>query len=189
MNTPAIAESAAQKRARVLNELKTFAATDSGAWLNRYVRLLDDAIRIPGTDIGIGLDAILGFFFPGIGDALTGIASLALMASAWRSKVPTVVLARMLVNIGTDSLLGSIPIVGDFFDVAFKSNRRNLALIAQFQNNPDRKPTGADYAIVAAAGLFVVASIVIPIVLLGLSIAAGAAISTQVANGCNSSGR
>lgn len=137
-------------------------------WLERYVRLLDDFLRIPGTDARIGLDAILGFFFPGVGDALTGAGALSLLFMALRARVPTVVLLRMVVNIAIDTVLGVVPIAGDVFDVFWRSNRRNLDLIEKYRADPSAKPAFADYVVVALGILFVVLSIVLPLLLVGL---------------------
>ena len=80
--------------------------------------MLDDRFRIPGTDVRFGLDPIIGILFPGIGDAVTGAGSVGLMALALRRGVPRVILFRMILNILVDVLAGSLPIVGDIFDVA-----------------------------------------------------------------------
>src|SRR5882724_4932778 len=115
--------------------------SETPAWAITLVRLLDDAVFIPGTRIGVGLDAILGFLFPTIGDAATGLASLALLVLGFQMRVPKVVLVRMVFNILLDTLLGSIPLVGDAFDLFWRSNRRNLELIQRFDRNPNRHPT------------------------------------------------
>ena len=129
------------------------------------MRILDDALTIPGTHIGIGLDAIIGFFFPGLGDAATGLASLALVVLAFHMRVPKVVLARMIFNILIDTLVGSIPILGDAFDVFWRSNRKNLELIQRYDQNPDRHPTAADYVVVGLGVALVMVALALPIVI------------------------
>lgn len=125
------------------------------AWARLLTRLLDDLIKIPGTNQGLGIDALLGLV-PGVGDSVTGLGSMALLLLALKKKVPTVVLVKMLGNIGVDVLTGTIPILGDIFDVAWRSNRRNLDLI---EKHGDAKEAAglADYALVgggfALAGL------------------------------------
>lgn len=89
---------------------------------------LDERFRIPGTNIRIGLDGLAGFV-PGIGDAATSVIALYLVAEAYRLGMPRRVIARMLSNVGLDFVLGSIPLLGDVFDVAFKANRRNVRLL------------------------------------------------------------
>lgn len=104
-------------------------AKDRGlAELEAIARLLDDRFRIPGTSIRFGLDGLLGLV-PGIGDGATALVSLYVVLRAWSLGAPSGVLGRMLVNILVDSAIGSIPLLGDVFDVAFKSNRRNLELL------------------------------------------------------------
>jgi hypothetical protein len=135
------------------------------AWALTLVRLLDDAVFIPGTRIGVGLDALLGFLFPTLGDAATGIASLALLVLGFQMRVPKVVLLRMVFNILLDTLLGAVPIAGDLFDLFWRSNRRNLELIQRYDRNPERKPSVADYLIVGLGVMLVLAAIALPIVL------------------------
>lgn len=138
---------------------------ETPAWALTLVRLLDDALTIPGTRIGIGLDAILGFLFPGLGDAATGLASLALVVLAFQLRVPKVVILRMVFNIALDTLLGAIPIAGDAFDLFWRSNRRNLALIQRYDGNPKRHPTFTDYLVVGLGVLLVLSALALPIVL------------------------
>jgi len=134
------------------------------AWAFTLVRLLDDAVFIPGTRIGVGLDAILGFVFPTIGDAATGLASLALLVLGFQMRVPKVVLMRMVFNILLDTLVGSIPLLGDAFDLFWRSNRMNLELIRRYDGNSERKPSAADYLIVGLGVALVVAAVALPIV-------------------------
>lgn len=90
--------------------------------------LLDDWFRIPGTSIRFGLDGIVGFI-PGIGDILGGIASCVIIVAAWARGVSYVTLARMLVNWGIEVVLGTVPFLGNLFDIGWKANRRNYALL------------------------------------------------------------
>ena len=92
--------------------------------------LLDDWFRVPGTSIRFGLDGIIGLV-PGLGDILGGLASTIIVVAAWVRGVPYVTLLRMVVNIGIEVLLGAIPLLGDAFDIAWKANRRNYALIVR----------------------------------------------------------
>jgi hypothetical protein len=99
--------------------------------------VIDDRYAVPGTPIRFGWDSILGLF-PGLGDVLTSIISLLIVHHAWQTGASTFTLARMVGNVGADFLIGSIPFVGDLFDVAFKANRRNALLLEQHlkrQNN------------------------------------------------------
>jgi hypothetical protein len=85
---------------------------------------------LPGTRVRFGWDSILGLF-PGLGDALTSIISLLIVHHASQTGASPFTLARMIGNVAADFLLGSIPLVGDLFDVAFKANRRNARLLEQ----------------------------------------------------------
>lgn len=90
--------------------------------------LLDNAFRIPGTNFRIGWDSVIGLI-PGVGDVASGIASASIVGYAVRLGVRKRVLARMLANLGIDVTIGAIPLIGDLFDAAFKSNMRNVALL------------------------------------------------------------
>ena len=91
-------------------------------------RFSDDLVKIPGTDIGIGADALVGLI-PGIGDLIgTGLSS-AIMVDAVRQRVPIPVLARMGWNLLVDTGLGFVPVVGDAADVMHRANRKNYRLL------------------------------------------------------------
>lgn len=133
-------------------------------WAKSLVRALDDAFVIPGTRIGVGLDAVLGFLFPTLGDAATGLGSLAILFLAVQLRVPKVVILRIVFNIALDALVGAIPFAGDAFDLFFRSNRRNLELLQGYERDPHRKPGVADYLIVALGIVFVVAAVALPLI-------------------------
>lgn len=132
-------------------------------WADRLVTLLDDRFRIPGTDVRFGLDPVIGILFPGIGDAVTGVGSIGLMALALRRGVPRVIMFRMILNIFVDVLAGALPVIGDIFDVAYKSNRRNLELIRAHES-PASKPSAWDYAIATLGVSLAILSIIVPLV-------------------------
>ena len=98
--------------------------------LDKLGWVLDDLIRIPGLNWRIGLDALVGLI-PGIGDTATTVASLYVLGSAVRYRVPKITLLRMGLNLGIDYALGSLPLVGDVFDAWWKSNQKNIALLRQ----------------------------------------------------------
>src|ERR1700684_1288570 len=87
-----------------------------------FAHLLDDWFRIPFTPIRIGLDGLIGLI-PGVGDILAGIASFVIVLAAWIRGVPWVTLIRMMINLGIEVVIGSIPLFGDVFDIAWKANR------------------------------------------------------------------
>lgn len=90
-------------------------------------RVLDDSVRIPGTDVRIGLDPLLGLL-PVAGDAVSGALSLYIIVESARLGVSRKTLLTMLAHVGIDVAGGSIPVVGDLFDAAWKANTRNLRL-------------------------------------------------------------
>ena len=116
-------------------------------------RLLDDLVRIPGTNIGIGLDPIIGLV-PGVGDMLGGVMSTYILLVAAQEGAPTSVLIRMLGNIALDSVVGVVPVVGDLFDVGMKSNRRNVDLLERYLGAP-RETKAASRGVVALVFLAV----------------------------------
>jgi hypothetical protein len=116
---------------------------DQGAWLfrdqtlKRLEILLDEAIRIPVIGVRFGLDGIVGLV-PGVGDVLAGLLSLVIPIAAWMRGVPYVTLLRMMVNVGIGVLAGSVPVLGDIFDILWKANRRNYRLLQRHLLEPRR---------------------------------------------------
>lgn len=98
-------------------------------------RVLDTAIGIPGTKFRVGLDALLGLI-PGAGDAVSAGLSGYIVLAAARAGASRPVLLRMIGNVVFDTLVGSIPILGDLFDVAFRANSRNVALLERLAADP-----------------------------------------------------
>lgn len=96
--------------------------------LHGIARLMDTAIRIPGTGIRFGADSVFGLV-PVIGDAGGALVGLYIVNEARRMGVPTNKLVQMLGNLGMDAVVGSVPVAGDLFDLFFKSHRRNFDLI------------------------------------------------------------
>lgn len=96
--------------------------------LRRVSRILDNAIAIPGTKISFGLDPILGLL-PGGGDTVTGGIAAYIVVEAARMGVPREVLWKMVSNILIDSFAGTVPVVGDIFDLGWKANLKNIELL------------------------------------------------------------
>lgn len=92
----------------------------------QLARLLDSRFELAG--FRFGFDSLIGLV-PGVGDLLTGVLALYPLMLARRHGVSRLVQARMLSNIGLDLLVGAVPVAGDLFDVAFKANLKNLALL------------------------------------------------------------
>lgn len=97
--------------------------------------MLDEAIRIPGTNIRIGLDALLGLL-PGGGDVAGGLLSGLIILQAARDGAPATVLGRMLGNVALDVVAGAVPLLGDIFDVAWRANSRNIRLLQSWRERP-----------------------------------------------------
>lgn len=98
------------------------------ARVNRVGKLMDSAIRVPGTDIRIGLDPILGIV-PVVGDAVSTGLSIYIIIEAIRAEVPHSTLVRMLSYLAVDSVVGSVPILGTVFDVFWRANKWNARLL------------------------------------------------------------
>ncbi|HXJ31745.1 MAG TPA: DUF4112 domain-containing protein [Gemmatimonadales bacterium] len=132
--------------------------------LQRLARLWDSAIRIPGTQVRVGLDPLVGLI-PGLGDAAGALVSAYIVLEAARFDMPASTLLRMLANVAIDALLGTVPVVGDIFDVAWRANLRNVALIEHHLADPHGAHRASRFWLV-----LVVAALVL---LAGLGVAAG----------------
>lgn len=91
-------------------------------------RLLDDAIRIPGTQFRIGLDPIFGIA-PVSGDLVAMVASLYIVFEGVRADLPRKTLLKMVSLVVVDAVVGSVPVLGTVFDAFWKANRRNVAIL------------------------------------------------------------
>jgi hypothetical protein len=100
------------------------------ARLERLARFLDTAIAIPGTRIRFGADTVVGLV-PGVGDAITTLASAYLIYEAHRLGVPKHLLARMIGNVAFDAVIGAVPVLGDVADMFWRANTRNIRLLRE----------------------------------------------------------
>ena len=98
--------------------------------LDALAKLMDSQFRIPGTAIKFGVDSIIGLI-PGAGDIGGLLVSGYMIAVLAANGASGFVLARISLNVLVDTLFGSVPILGDIFDVAFKSNQRNMKIVHQ----------------------------------------------------------
>ncbi len=131
---------------------------DPGARVRSLARLLDSAVKVPGTNIRFGLDSLVGLV-PGVGDLAGAACSGYIVLAAARLGVPATVLTRMLVNVATDSIVGAIPLLGDLFDVRFKANMRNAALLDEHLGVPTSARKASRWTVVAViAGLVLLAA-------------------------------
>ncbi len=102
--------------------------------LNRLrviAKFMDSGWGIPFTKVRFGADAIAGLV-PGFGDAGAALVSLYIVLEARKLGAPNHLLVKMLANIAIDTGVGTIPVVGDLFDVFFKSNIKNIDLLHDF---------------------------------------------------------
>ncbi len=96
--------------------------------LDALAHLLDNSIPVPGTGTRFGIDAVVGLI-PGIGDAVGGLLSAYIVLEAARLGAGPAVIMRMLLNVGVETVVGSVPIIGDLFDAGWKANARNMRLL------------------------------------------------------------
>lgn len=112
------------------------------ASLDQLSRWMDGLFKIPGTGWRVGLDSLVGLI-PGIGDTATTVVSFYILAAGVRYRVPKITLLRMGLNLALDYVFGSVPILGDLFDAAWKSNQKNVALIRERATaSPDAEREG-----------------------------------------------
>jgi Domain of unknown function (DUF4112) len=104
--------------------------------LRNFSRLMDDAIAIPGTNYRIGLDPIIGLI-PGGGDTVGLILSAWIVIEAAQMGASKSALGQMVLNIVLETLVGTVPVVGDVFDVAWKSNTKNIRLLEDHLQVPE----------------------------------------------------
>jgi len=127
------------------------------AELELLARLMDSVFHVPGLGIRFGLDALIGLI-PGLGDIATSLVSLYILKASSRLGVPRVMLARMALNIAIDCLLGSLPIVGDLFDIWWKANQKNVGMLQRhLQATPaeERRARAGDWLFVAGLAALV----------------------------------
>jgi hypothetical protein len=160
------------------DERRPVPAAQSTVSLRDLARVLDEAIRIPGTNIRIGLDAILGLI-PGGGDVAGGLFSAVIMMQAARAGAPTAVLARMLGNVVIDTVIGSIPLIGDLFDFAWRANTRNVRLFESWRE----RPAGTQGASKVAVAGFLAALVLLIVLAVWGAIALGGAVFDLLRNG------
>jgi len=101
------------------------------ARIDALATLLDTALVLPGTNVRFGLDALLGVV-PGIGDLITTAMALYIVHEARQLGAPGHVFVRMLANVALDGIVGAVPVLGDAFDVMWRSNRRNMRLLQEW---------------------------------------------------------
>ncbi|MGD9802469.1 MAG: DUF4112 domain-containing protein [Hyphomicrobiaceae bacterium] len=116
------------RRATARNTLNIAEADAAFARVDALARVMDSIIVIPGTDVRLGFDALLGLV-PIVGDVISHAISSYIIWEARRLGVSRWTMTRMIGNSLLDLTVGAVPIIGDAFDVAFRANLRNLALL------------------------------------------------------------
>src|SRR5580698_7591050 len=96
--------------------------------LDMLATAFDTAFILPGTNVRFGVESLLRLV-PGVGDVIASVLSCYLLYEARRLGVPRLLFARMLANVVLEGTIGAVPIAGDAFDVFFRANRRNVALL------------------------------------------------------------
>ena len=124
------------------------------ARVRRLSTLLDSTVTIPRTRITVGLDPVLGVI-PGVGDVVPTAASAYIVAQAAALGVPRATLLRMCLNLLLDASVGSIPLVGDAVDVAWRANDRNVRLLEARLADPSRERRDGRAVMVLGAAVFV----------------------------------
>ncbi|MDY6764212.1 MAG: DUF4112 domain-containing protein [Halobacteria archaeon] len=125
--------------------------------------VLDNSIRIPGTRYRIGLDPIIGLL-PGIGDTAGSVLSAYIVLESARLGASLATLSRMVINILVESVLGSLPLVGDVFDAVWKANERNMNLLeSHLEKSEKRKRRDALFIVVliGVLGVLVILNIIL----------------------------
>ena len=128
---------------------RSLAEVEALAWL------LDNSIPVPGTGRRFGIDAVVGLV-PVVGDIVSAGMGLLVVWRASRMGLPRIVVMRMLAVSAVDFVIGSIPIIGDAFDLWFKANTRNLALLRRHIERPETS-TRDDWMVVTGLLAVVVA--------------------------------
>jgi hypothetical protein len=133
--------------------------------LRTMSQLLDSAFPVPGTKWRIGLDPILGLF-PVLGDLVSPLFTAGILFQARELGIPKVVQLRMIFNVAIDSLFGVVPVVGDLFDFAWKSNDMNMEMLERHAREEHPASRGDWlFVVLMLAALATIA--VLPVVIVG----------------------
>lgn len=125
--------------------------------LDKLAKLMDAQFTLPGTNIRFGFDALIGLI-PGAGDLSTFAISGYMIFLMAKNGASGFVLARMVMNILLDAIVGAIPLLGDIFDVAFKANMRNMRLMNQYYKEGRHK--GSAWKVIIPVLIILLATII-----------------------------
>ncbi|MBD3343976.1 MAG: DUF4112 domain-containing protein [Chitinivibrionales bacterium] len=115
-------------------------------------RILDTKYTIPGTRFTFGLDPLIGLI-PFAGDSVTFLISSALVIMMVRYGVSGNVVVRMIINVLLDTLIGSIPVLGNIFDFFFKANTRNARLLREHYEEGRHQGSGVKIILISSVVL------------------------------------
>ena len=132
----------------------TLATDERLRWVEHVARLMDSQFRLPGTRFRFGLDPLLGLI-PIVGDLSSTAVSVALLLTMMRHGASGAVIVRMVLNILIDTVVGAIPLIGNVFDFAYKSNERNVALLRR--HYAEGRHAGSGKGLIALVLLLVLA--------------------------------
>ena len=131
--------------------------------LRQVSNLLDNAIRLPGTSYGVGIDPILGLI-PGGGDLAGGVLSTYIMWRAFKLGVPRETLLRMASNIALETVVGTVPVAGDLFDVAWKANVKNVDILEAHLDSPVVGQKADRWFVILLLGILMLLIVIISLV-------------------------
>lgn len=125
------------------------AASNRKQSLTRLAWLLDDSIPVPFLNRRIGLDSLIGLV-PGLGDVAGALISSYILMQGVRLNAPKFTLIRMMLNIGVEVVVGWVPVLGDLFDMGWKANRRNVALLGDYLDQPQTTARSSALLVIGA---------------------------------------
>jgi hypothetical protein len=124
--------------------------------LRRISWIFDELVSVPGTNMKVGLDALMGLI-PGGGDLVGGAVSAYAILIARKVGAPAAVIIRMAINVIIDAVFGAVPLLGDVFDATWKANRKNLDLLERYVQQPQEVKRGSTLVVILALGLMIAA--------------------------------
>jgi Domain of unknown function (DUF4112) len=157
MSTEPIHRTPANSRGSIRPEVVPKKVVDP--WIEKLAWLMDSSIPI-GQRWSIGLDGLVGLV-PGVGDVAGTLVSALIILSATRAGIPRATVARMIINVAFDTVLGAVPVLGDLFDFAYKANTKNVKLFRESLRG--HRETVRDWGFILVVALALLTILAIPI--------------------------
>jgi hypothetical protein len=145
------------------NELSPTSYAEELKWLDRTSAFLDNRFRIPGTNIRFGADFLIGLI-PYVGDVISFAISGLLLIVMARKGASGMVLVKMVWNVWLDGAVGTIPILGDIFDLSYKANIRNLNLLQEHYQEGEHQGSAWWIVILIVVALFLLVGLSIYVI-------------------------